>query len=216
MYRAMSVMLLVGCSGGGGTTCPPPPDAGPIADADLPSPLCNGTPCGGDITGTWEFLAACGAGSGTLANCADNTLTYRKYQLAGELAIDAQGNGTFSGTEDAAADLDVDIHCFNFTECEQFETAFMIQFSGSNVSCEGVFAPGKCEANATPERCACRGVINGPTTLTATFVTSGNSLTIALGPEIIPAEYCVQNDELWVHATRFGSADIRWRLRRKL
>lgn len=213
MWRA-ALLVSVGC-GGGGSVCPPPADAGPIADADLPSPLCMGTACGGDMTGTWEFLAACGAGSGTLANCADGRITYLKYALSGELTIDAQGNATLVGTEDAAADLDTPVGCFNFTECEQFEPAFQIAFAGASVSCQGVFPDGKCEANATPERCDCRGVLQGPVNLSAVFTPSGNNLTITLGTESIPGEYCVEGDELWVHGTRFGSADIRWRLRRK-
>jgi hypothetical protein len=214
MTRALLV-LIAACGSGGGAACPPPADAGPIADADLPSPLCTGTACGGDITGTWEFLAACAAGSGTLPDCSEGTVTYLHYKLTGELTIDAQGSATFTGVEDAAALGDAPLSCFNFTECEQFESAFMIAFAGTTVSCKGQFPPGKCEANATPTRCDCHSVINGPTTLNATFATSGNSLTVTLGREVIPGEYCVQNGELWIHATRFGSADIRWRLRRK-
>ena len=213
-WRAVGVLVAITGCGDGGATCPPPADAGPIADADLPSPLCNGTACGGDLTGTWEFLASCGAGGGPLMNCADSMLTYLRYKLSGTLVIDAQGNATFTGTEDAAADLDAPLSCFNFTECEQFEPALMVAFKGTSVACRGQFGPGECEANATPTRCDCRGVINGPTTLQAKFTTNGNSITVTLGQEVIPGEYCVQNNELWIHATRFGGADIRWRLRK--
>lgn len=174
-----------------------------------------GTPCGGDLVGTWEFLATCAAGGGTLGDCSDSTLSYLKYKLTGDVTFTAEGTVVYVGVEDAAARLDVPLSCFNFTECSQFEPAFMIQFNESTVSCQGQFPPGKCEANATPTRCDCVGVINGPTTLNATYTTSGNSITLTLGPEVIPGEYCVQNDEMWLHATRFGSADIRWRLRRK-
>ena len=216
MSKAVLVIALAlvdGC-GGTGAACPPPADAGPIADADLPDPRCSGTGCGGDLTGTWRFVASCGAGGGSLGQCAESQLTYLRYHLDGTLAIDSHGIATLVGTEDAAADLFAPLDCFNFTECGQFEPLFMVAFKGSVISCSGHFEAGECAETTTPASCDCRGVINGPTTLQATFATSGTNLTVTVGSEVIPGEYCVQNDELWIHATRFGSADIRWRLER--
>ena len=210
----MFAMAVVAGCGGGGATCPPPIDAGPVADADLPDPLCSGTACGGDITGTWRFLASCGAGSGTLTECAASRISYLRYHLEGDITIDAQGNATFVGTEKAEADLFAPLDCFNFTECGQLEPLLMVAFKGVAVSCGGHFEAGECEATTTPTSCDCKGVIDAPTTLEATFATNGTSLTVTVGSEVIPGEYCVQNDELWIHATRFGSADIRWRLQR--
>ena len=190
----------------GGTL--PPLDGGPSA------PLCEGSPCGGDLTGAWEILAVCaeGTGDGTFLRCADGTLTMRSIAVSGTWTFAADGTVTLEGSESATADAFLPLACYGVADCAGVQA--LAAAGGLSSECVGA---GELDARCRPRACDCRLTLSEPALMaSATYAADASAGTFVLmtEAETIEGEHCVEGDELWLSATRFGGVQYRYRMRR--
>lgn len=184
------------------------PDAGP------PDPGCEGARCGGDLAGAWEIVSACavGMGDGTFLRCAEGRLTMRGFEVTATWTFGADGSVAVAGRELAIADAHLPLDCYGVPTCDRLEV--VAAAAGLSAAC--VPSP-PLDARCRSEACDCRFTLDEPALmLEATYAADAvaGTVTITLGSETIEGEFCVEADELWLHATRFGGVDYRYRMRR--
>ena len=200
-------------------------DAPFFADAPAPDPnaapsdpMCMGTACGGDPTGVWQVVTACAHGTGALGDCTGSTLTIDDWHVNGTFTIDPDGGVTTAATERVTGTAHVQKTCYAVQTCRQLESLFAIAFAGAVEKCFPDGAKNACGVadEATSDACDCTvSLTNDNLMLNASIATSGNSITITIGNEMIPGEYCASGDSLWIHGTRFGSVPYFYRFQRK-
>jgi hypothetical protein len=177
------------------------PDGGPEAQ-------CAGTPCGGDLTGTWQVEAVCatGDGDGTFFGCKPGSVHYIGLAVSGTFTFDGAGNVTTNADEHAVATAHLPLSCYGLQDCATVES--LAKANGIQASCVSA-----CTADPA---CDCAVELTASAVmLMGSVVTDGaGGLTLTLGKETIPGHYCVSGDRLWVQGTRFGGVDYRYSMRR--
>lgn len=217
MHRHLILAGLCAC-GGDAAACPVLPDAAPPPDSAPADPACDGEACGGDLVGTWEIVATCAAGAGNagIVNCPEGDFYPGAYEVRGTWVIGDDGTIDFTGTETGDVRLVVPLSCFGLLDCAQLEVVAEAANDGVDVACSDL-GPLDEACEVIPESCDCTAhadelEVDLSPTYTADAATG--ELTIVLGDETITGEYCATADALWIHYTRFGGAEYRYRFTR--
>jgi hypothetical protein len=170
----------------------------PVTFADSCGTL---TPCGGDLTGTWEYTAVCvdyDFGEAAQAFCAEATV-----ETSGSLS----GTMTFTATtmrRVGELDLDATLHlpasCVQGTQCALVTVALSAMLSAQvdDIDC----------ADAT-DGCECSLGRTQSVDESATYETTGSTLTTTgeAGAQRT-FEYCVEGDTLTYLETTEGGTEI--------
>lgn len=219
------VVLAAQAACGGGSSDPDacvPIDAPLATDAPSPpveDPLCVGTPCGGDIRGTWMVTASCAYGTGTfLPDCSGSSISIFTFSARWRITINPDLTATVRIIDElATGSAYVPLSCFpDFTECDQVEAAL----AGNRLTstCQDRGPVDACGITTPVEACACdvRADVENVDVSGSFTQTGTDTLLMNFAGETIPLEYCVENDQLWFSGMRFGTILYRYRFQRVL
>jgi hypothetical protein len=207
LVAIVSALALLSC---GGSDKKP---SASVGDTLIQATACSSAfaACGGDITGTWKYSAACIEGDFTAAiNSAAAAGTPACSTMYTASAVAAKGTGTFTSgnyTQQASIQfteqLSVTQACFaalsggvtlDANMCAQFQQQLVAQSGGGTASC----------SYASPN-CNCTATITHPSPTSGTYTTSGNTLTQD-GTDSF--DYCVNGSTLTVHVNIVTGANV--------
>jgi hypothetical protein len=168
-----------GGGGGGGGECVPDPDCASILSAF--------SPCGGDVTGTWDLTAACHVwgGPGPDPDCNDNVVEIATGPAAGTWVFDGT-NVTVTGYQVAQTGHSLYSSNCPSTPGDCATIQALTEQAWPTVCCAEIDST-TCECYATADLQS----LADPTT---TYSTNGNTLTL----DTVDTEYCVDGTALTI------------------
>jgi len=195
-------------------------DAGPVPDATMaidaaPSdPLCAGSVCGGDITGTWQVIMGCAGGEGdaTFLSCTPGTLTYLEWSAMGTFTFAADGTMSTNAGEHFRGQAFLPLSCYRTVSTCRGLDGLALR-SMILATCTDHPRTTECD----PQYCDCGIAIDRSAVMlmgTYTADPVSGTVTAVLGPETISGEYCVTGSQLWLHAHRYGNVSYYYRFQR--
>jgi hypothetical protein len=166
------------------------------------------TPCGGDLTGTWNPSTVCPQKMEMLQNCPNSTAVLDDA-LSGTAVFNAAGTYTLNlpYTETFTGHFSPEcLMAHPFADCPALQAALRASSdpppSVINATCTGTAAAG----------CDCTGTGSGMVTAnqTGTYSVSGTTFTTTPngGSASSPSGFCVDGDTLWVQDNKSGTADF--------
>lgn len=191
----------VGGTGGAGGSNPGGPACGQVE------------PCGGDLTGTWDWATTCAnleAASAVLqqnTGCAGAQVTQSDVALEGSVTFNADGSFTESSTRVDNSMIYAPIYCSTGSTCEEVaaQEAASVAPGTTFLGCEdAASSPG-----AAPDGCACGYETDyGSSTTDGTYAADSPSATLdfyspAYGGYFATYAYCVSGD--YMHWTELSA-----------
>jgi hypothetical protein len=181
----LGAFLVVGCDDGGGS-------CGKVQ------------PCGGDLTGVWQYEAYCGA----LADlalpaqvCQIQTIVSISSSWSGTLTFGADGSFEDSTARAVTFTLDMPSFCLpDGVDCRGF---------GETFASTHAFAIDSMSCVPTPSGCRCLQKASVSTDSAGTATTAGTALTLMpSGQRSSTLSYCVQGDELHISETQTPASGV--------
>ncbi len=170
------------------------------------SPACpNGTPCGGDVVGTWTVNTSCLAITGTLnlgslgVGCSSASITAGSLQVTGKWTAAADGTFTDETTTTGSEQFTLAPACLTVsgttTTCERITSSIGPTLGFASAICTAD-AVGGCSCSATVDQTAWMGIVNLGAPSSGSYTISGNTLSVNDGLKDWPYAYCVSNGTL--------------------
>ncbi len=152
--------------------------------ASGPPPSCSGSfeACGGDLVGTWGYVADCNAPTETIPGCPIATIS-GKLKSSTTYTFGSDGSFTNSTSVQGTLTVTIPASCVLNDDCQPFETCFGIGGLAVTRSCAGNSKGG----------CTCKEIDTGSYMETGVYSTSGSTLVF---DTLASQAYCVRGNEL--------------------
>jgi hypothetical protein len=213
-----ALMALLACADDDDTdaACPLPADTLPPLEIPALDPLCEGDPCGGDLTGSWEIVASCtsGIGDASFFGCAEGSLRFGTFDVSGTFTFAADGTVTTAAREYATGRVLLPLSCYPGFDCATL--AALAVASGVEAICEDRGPIDAASCAVSTDACECALTLDDPDLMQQGTITTdpAGTFVLTVGEEEIGGVYCVSSDELWLHGVRFGGVEYSYRYRR--
>jgi hypothetical protein len=182
------VAVLVGCGGSDDGSTP----------SSTGSTCTQTSPCGGEITGDWSIVSFCPDSSNAAPQevkdiCSDATVAFDTPMVSGTISFKADKTFSQSASASGTGYLVFPPSCLDQPgaklTCPQVQDALMQNSTGQKWTCTS--ANGGC-------RCGLQ--LADSATVTGTYTTSSNDLTLTgTGADALASTYCVKTDKLFMH-----------------
>jgi hypothetical protein len=147
-----------------------------------------GTPCGGDVVGTWTITDSCVSFSASLSNVCIGLTAAGTFTYAGSATYRADLTYTQTSTIGGAFQYDYPSTCLNGYTCAQLGTALLA--AGSAM---GTFSSVSCRGNNGG--CLCDTQLANPAdNETGTYAVSGSTLLTTHDGTTDSTDYCVSGN----------------------
>lgn len=155
---------------------------GPGSGGSNPGAICDATPCGGDILGSWRYEEPCGSTPWMEEACGGTPDLVRRtryvYRVEGDVTFGADGHVSITKQAEAGWEFEIPLMCLGFANCAQ-----AVQGDGVTCAEEG-------------DTCFCSSVAAGPVeSAIEPFQTNGTQIVFGEGSEAATLDYCVAGSQ---------------------